>query len=68
MKKLTSDRIVFGEAVSTPSGDQMHDPAERSGRADPGKTGQNEPNDPDQDPAIIDLPDPRDKQAENSGK
>jgi len=31
MKNLTAYRVVFGVAVSTPSGDEMHHPAKQSG-------------------------------------
>jgi len=56
MKKLlASYRIVFGVAISTPSGDQMNDPAQEPGRSDPGYASQNQPDNTDQDPSVVDL-------------
>ena len=66
MKKLTSYRIVFGVAVSTPCGDQMYDPPEHTGRADPRKTREDEPDDPDNDPAVVYLTDSGYQQTQNS--
>ena len=50
--------VVLGIAVSTPGRDQVHDPTKRPGRADPGKTGYDQPDDANDDPAIVDLSDP----------
>ena len=56
---LTSDRMVFSVAVSTPGGDQMNHPPEQTGRSDPRKPGHHQPDDPDEDPSVVDLTEPR---------
>jgi hypothetical protein len=54
-KNLGPDRIVPGVAISTPSRNQVNYPAQKAGRSDPGNTCENQPDNADQDTAVIDL-------------
>jgi hypothetical protein len=56
--------IVLCVAVSTPSRDDMDDPAEQAGRADPRESGQNKPNNSDKYSPVIDLTEPRYQQTQ----
>ena len=55
VSNFLSNRIIFRVAVSAPGGDDMNHPAERSGWANPRKTGQNQPENSDNDSPVINL-------------
>ena len=58
---LAANGIILCVTVRTPARDQVNHPTEETGRADPGKAGQNQPYYADNDPAVIYLPDARDQ-------
>ena len=55
--ELTSNGIVFGVAVSTPSGKQMDDPSEKADSSNPRNACQNEPKYADKYSTVINLSD-----------
>ena len=55
--ELTSDRIVFGVAISTPSGEKMDDPSEKADSSNPRNACQNEPKYADKYSTVINLSD-----------
>ncbi len=69
LHEITSDLsygVVFGKAVSTPSGDQMNDPTERSRRPDPRNSGQYQPQNADNDPSVVNLADSGHQKTQNT--
>lgn len=61
-----SRRIVFRVGVGAPGRDDVHDPAQRTGRPNPRNAGHQQPDDSDQNSAVIDLPRPGNQKTQHT--
>jgi len=53
--EIAARRMIFCVRVSAPGGNEMHHPTQRACRSDPGDARHNQPDDPNQNSAVINL-------------
>lgn len=65
-RQLCTHRILLCVTVCAPRAEEVDHPAEHSGRADPRKSREYQPQESDNDPAIVDLPQTGDQKTQES--